>query len=519
VEGTRKMFPSFAAGGMGTSHAMAHFLEHLEEAYHNVNGSGGLSHDTARLMLFGTDKGCKKFMNSLMGLGIFIVEAENNKFMLHQGANDGFRCIFLHCFAGPDRGKGLVSLCNGDLKGVLFNAEVTKLFLKELNISGIDFSKFKDTFSLESIPQEQVVNLGYKNLVLDAFKPTRPEEILDKGPIDPLAPFNLSVGGEILEVSNELFARADNLLSDHLPKFDPELFGKQGKIMDSWETVRHNQSGVDTLTFKLKKPSKIHYVLLSTKYHTGNFSPEVKLEGKINGDWCEILPKTKLAGHSELKLKLPKETEVVTEIRVSQFPDGGLTRLGLYLELPENVKDSFDGKIRPYEDSVPSTVKPLNIDYIPTSDEIKKNWATISGEYNNASLALGAKVLKATDEHYSPAAQALSPFGPINMFDGMESARSRVLGHFEELVIKLAEVAPIHRVELDYTYFVNNNPLDITLEGLSHGKWIPILPKTNVKAFAGNKKVFHVDLKESFEEIRLKNYPCGGMNRIKVFSK
>jgi allantoicase len=128
-------------------------------------------------------------------------------------------------------------------------------------------------------------------------------------------------------------------------------------------------------------------------------------------------------------------------------------------------------------------------------------------------------VLKATDEHYSPAAQALSPFKPINMFDGMESARSRVLGHFEELVIKLAKVAPIHRIEFDYTYFVNNNPLEMTLDGFTNGKWIPIIPKTNVKAFAGNKKVFEVILKDSFEEIRLKNYPCGGMNRIKVFSK
>jgi allantoicase len=218
-------------------------------------------------------------------------------------------------------------------------------------------------------------------------------------------------------------------------------------------------------------------------------------------------------------LKLSSETPVFSEIRVSQYPDGGLTRLGLYQDLPENVKGSFDGICRSYEDSVPSTVKPLNIDYDPTLSEINKNWQIVKGEFNNASLALGAKVIKATDEHYSPAAQALSPFEPINMFDGMESARSRIPGHFEELVIKLAKVAPIHRVELDYTYFVNNNPLEITLDGFTNGKWIPIISKINVKPYAGNKKIFEVSLKDSFEEIRLKNYPCGGMNRIKVFSK
>src|SRR5690606_7274484 len=107
IEGTRKMFPAFAAGAMGSAHAMAHFLEHLTNAYHDLEGSGGISHDTARVMLHGTDKGCREFMGCTMGMGIFIAEADDNKFMIHQGANDGFRCIFLHCFAGPDKGKGL----------------------------------------------------------------------------------------------------------------------------------------------------------------------------------------------------------------------------------------------------------------------------------------------------------------------------------------------------------------------------------------------------------------------------
>lgn len=517
VEGGRKLFPAFAAGGMGTSHAMVHFLEHLEEAWHNPKGSGGISHDTARLMLHGTDKGCRKFMNSLMGLGIFIVEAEDNKFMLHQGANDGFRCIFLHCFAGPDRGKGLVSLCNGDLKGVLFNAEVTQLILKELNISGIEFSKFKTAFSLDNIPEEQVVNMGYKNLVLDAFKPTRPEAIENKGPADPLASYNLCVGGEILEVSNELFARADNLLSDHLPKFEPELFGKQGKIMDSWETVRHNEAAVDTLHFKLRKPGKVKYILLSTKYHTGNFSPAVKVEGKRKDEWIEILPKTNLQGHSELKITLEKETSEISEVKVSQYPDGGLTRLGLYSIVPD--PETFDGAIRAYEEKVPATIKPMSIPYDPSEAEIEKNWKSVKGEYNNASLALGAKVLKATDEHYSPATLVLSPFAPINMFDGMESARSRVPGHFEELIVKLAKPATIQRIELDYTYFVNNNPLHVSVEGKSGEEWKEIIPKTNVKAFAGNVKVFHVEDKATFSEVRVRNFPCGGMNRLKVISR
>lgn len=519
IEGTRKMFPAFAAGSMGTSHAMAHFLEHLERAYHDIQGSGGISHDTARLMLHGTDKGCKKFMGCLMGLGIFVAEAGGNKLMIHQGANDGFRCIFVHCFSGPDRGKGLVVLSNADLKGVLFNAEVTQLILKALKFSGINFEEFKTTFAAESVPQEEVVNTGYKGLIFNAFIPTRPEPIVDKGPIDPLAKFNLCVGGKILEVSNELFACADNLLSDHLPKFDPELFGKQGKVMDSWETVRHNLLGVDTLAFSLNRPATVKYVLLSTKYHTGNFSPAVKLEGKVNGEWKEFLPITKLQGHSELRITLSEMTGLLTEVRVSQYPDGGLTRLGLYSDLPENEKKTFDGRSHQYVEKVPATVKPLNIKYEATTVEIKNNWSAVCGEFNNASVALGALVLSASDEHYSPAATVLSPFAPINMFDGMESARSRTPGHFEEVVIKLAKASQIHRVEMDFTYFVNNNPLEVSMEALVGGKWVNVIPRTNVKAFAGSKKFFNIDNSDIIEQVKLHTWPCGGMNRLKVWSK
>ena len=337
--------------------------------------------------------------------------------------------------------------------------------------------------------------------------------------MDPLAPYNLCVGGEVTEVTNELFARADNLISDHLPKFDPELFGAQGKIMDSWETVRHNLSGMDVMTFTLKKPAKVKYILLSTKYHSGNFSPAVRLEGKVKGDWKEILPKTNLTGHSEMRITLDHDTEMISEVRVSQFPDGGFTRLGLYTDLPDDVKKSFNGECRAHEEKIPQTVKPLSIKYDVTETEIKKNWVKVSGEFNNASLALGAKVLSATDEHYSPASLVLSPFAPIHMFDGLESARSRIPGHCEQVVIELAKPARIYRLELDFTYFVNNNPLEVQIEGLCNGKWVTLVPKSNVKAFAGNKKEFLVESSEIFDQIKLQSYPCGGLNRLKVISK
>lgn len=289
--------------------------------------------------------------------------------------------------------------------------------------------------------------------------------------------------------------------------------------MDSWETVRHNLSGVDTMTFKLKKPSSVRYLLLSTKYHTGNFSPIVKLEGKVQGLWKEFLPQTHLQGHSELRITLPQETEVMTDIRASIYPDGGFTRLGLFKELPMDEIKTFDGISREYAEKVPATVKPLNIEYKITKEEIEKNWKAVEGEIDLACSALGAKIISATDEHYAPASHVLSPFAPINMFDGMESARSRKPGHFEELVIELARPGKIHRFEMDFSYFVNNNPLEVSIDGLSDGMWVAIIPKSHVKAFRGNKKVFEYSGSNVFTQLRIKTFPCGGMNRFKALTK
>ena len=517
IPGTRLMFPAFAAGGMGTAESMASFLNTLTEAYQNLKGSGSITHDTARTMLHYTDNGCMKFMGCQMGLGVFVAEAGENKLAIHQGANDGFRAIYIHCFQGPDQGLGFVIQSSGELNAVLFISEISQMLLKELNISGIDFSKFKENFNVANLSQEEIVNIGYKNLIFDAFKPALPEEIIEKGALSPLREKNLAVGGTILEVTNQKFARAENLLSPNEPLFDPKLFGKQGKIMDSWETVRHNQKECDQMIFRLKKPSEINYVSFSTKYHLGNQAQYARVEGQTddNAEWIEIAPKTALEGHSYKCFKVTPTKKIFKNIRVSNFPDGGLSRLGLYKELDPSELKSFV-----YDDVIAMPTKPLNIVYKPTSEEIKKNLSRFEtgAEINVASLAFGGNLVKASNEHYGPAIQVVSPFSPMNMFDGLESARSRAPGHSEECIVSLAWACKIHRIELDFTFFVNNNPLFVSIEGRVNNEWKEIVPKTNVKAFAGNKKDFMIESSETFDQVKVKTIPDGGINRLSVFT-
>jgi allantoicase len=417
-----------------------------------------------------------------------------------------------------------VILCNADQNGVLFNSELAQILIRKMNFSGVDFSKFQSQFTFENIKKEQAVNLGYKNLIFDAFIAQLPEEILNRKEKFKFAGYNLLTSAQILKVSNEKFARGENLTSDYEPVFDPILFGSQGKIMDSWETVRHNSAEFDFIRFKLKKSENIKYIFISTKYHDGNQVPLVSVHGKSTQDanWIEILPQFAMNGHSYVYLQLVKSVESVQFVEIRAYPDGGLTRLGLFSEIPESEKQNFqllDLKNPPHSirhsETIPQVHKSLGL---KKEQYQLKPYCKFNMKKNIASAAFGAKLISATNEHYGPAVQVISAFQPLDMFDGLESARSRKLGHFEEAVIELVEVSSIKQIILNFQYFVNNNPKEIEIFGLGvNGNWITLVEKNNVKAFAGNKKSYLIQNQQVISKIKIKTIPDGGINRVEVY--
>ena len=518
-------FPALAAGAFGTSESVLRFLNHLSQAFQSVDGSHRLSHNTAVRMLHGIDKGAQKFMGCDIGLGVFISEASANRFMVHQGANDGFRSLFIFCFSGPDQGKGFVIFCEADNEGVPFIAEVAKELLQSLDIGGVDFDRVTENFSAENLKQEEIVNVGYKRLLFDAFLPDMPEAILNKGPIDPLAAHNLATSAHILDVSNQKFARAENLISSHLPVFEPELFGRQGKIMDSWESVRHNAEPSDYLHLVLDRPAKVAFVSISTQFHDGNHAEFIRLEAlDAKGEWREIIPKMRFAGHALMRRKLSVEifkNGPYSQVKIEMYPDGGVSRLGLYETLPSDFADQFTDDAVPvrFEGAIPKSFKPLAIPYAPSAGEIGRNRKS-SAQIDWASRAHGGKVIRASNEHYGPATHVISPFPPIHMFDGLESARSREPGHLEDVVIQLGKPIVISAIELDFKFFVNNNPLFVRIEAASKiDHWVEVVPRTPVKAYAGNRIRFEVHGSLVAEFIKLSVYPDGGVHRIQVFEQ
>jgi allantoicase len=399
------------------------------------------------------------------------------------------------------------------------------------------------------------VNAGYRELIFGAFKADLPEAITRRGSRDVLADFNLAVGARIEVVSNQRFARAENLLSPNQPTFEPALFGKQGKVMDSWESVRHNPRTCDHLIFEMKHAAAIDCVTVSTQFHLGNHAPAICVQGwdATNKCWQEIVALSPLAGHSFHAFNAVSPGTLFRRIQVSMYPDGGVTRLALYgKNLPPQEKAKLLAQpcvACPLFDA--QTSKPLTPKYVVNSDAIERNLARFTPEdsadvkarskeslSNNtasrdahsvitpatqseldlACAAFGATIVSASNQHYGPAAQVISPYPPLNMFDGLESARSRDAGHSENVVIALAMPARIGRVEIVFTYFVNNNPREITIEGLCKNKWVPLVERTQVKAFAANSIRFAINHPEVCEQIRVTAFPDGGMNRVRVFA-
>jgi len=84
-------------------------------------------------------------------------------FSFSQAANDGLRGLYMHCFDGPDRGKGFVVLSNGDNPAVMFQCELCRALLKGFTI---ELSCVKDVYVVCVILIWPVHN----NTVLSCFR-------------------------------------------------------------------------------------------------------------------------------------------------------------------------------------------------------------------------------------------------------------------------------------------------------------------------------------------------------------
>ena len=138
-------------------------------------------------------------------------------------------------------------------------------------------------------------------------------------------------GAKALLVSDMFFSDKNNLI----------MPGRGKDMGDGWETKRRRDPGPDWSIVKLAAPGSLEKIIVDTCHFKGNFPDTFMLEGLVSTDddftdgkqaekWQPIIARTKLYAHREhlfIKEIIPARSETFTHIRLSIFPDGGISRL------------------------------------------------------------------------------------------------------------------------------------------------------------------------------------------------
>ncbi|UPT73231.1 MAG: allantoicase [Elusimicrobiota bacterium] len=143
---------------------------------------------------------------------------------------------------------------------------------------------------------------------------------------------SVEYGGLPLLASDVHYSHPQNLI----------MPGRSKNMGDGWETKRRRGPGHDWAILKLGAPGQLRKIEVDTNFFKGNYPDSCMLEGVHKPgatgaeladeftSWTPILPQTKLSAHKrhffskELAAHGP-----VTHVRLSMFPDGGISRLRL----------------------------------------------------------------------------------------------------------------------------------------------------------------------------------------------
>jgi len=308
------------------------------------------------------------------------------------------------------------------------------------------------------------------------------------------------LGAEVLCASDEFFAARHRLIEATAPLFRPDEYDEHGKWMDGWESRRRRDGGHDWCLIRLC-PGTIRGFDIDTSFFTGNFPPEISIDGcrlhdgdpdpLDDGLWQALVERTALRGDSHLFVEVDDEG-VCTHLRVNIFPDGGLARLRVY------------GVVhRDWSDHDPSE------------------------EVDLAAMRNGGRALACNDMHYGHMCNLIRPNKAANMGDGWETRRRRQPGN-DWVILRLGHPGRIHRVQIDTQWFKGNYPAECAIQGAlltdvdeeqiaaDLEAWQEILPRSRLGP----------DCEHQFEElrdigtvshVRLDIHPDGGISRLRLF--
>ena len=304
------------------------------------------------------------------------------------------------------------------------------------------------------------------------------------------------LGSQVTFATDEFFGAKDRLIDPADPVFVEDRYDEHGKWMDGWESRRKREPGHDYCVVRLGVPGVIHGFDVDTSHFTGNFPPQVSLEGCVSDQavpaegWVALVPVTDIAGDSHHYLDVRNDT-VFTHVRLHIYPDGGIARLRIF-------------------------------------GEIQADFSDVNGYVDLAALEHGGRPIACSDQHYGRPHNLLAPGRGKNMGDGWETARRRGPGN-DWVIIALGQPGIIARAEIDTAHFKGNYPDRVSLEAAlfdsddeatnDSPRWKTLLPEARLKmdqqhyfddALARLGPVSHV---------RVSIYPDGGISRVRLFAK
>ena len=142
-------------------------------------------------------------------------------------------------------------------------------------------------------------------------------------------------GGKALVCNDQFFSHKDNI---NMPN-------RGVNMGDGWETKRNRTpNNCDWLILRLARKGRIQEIVVDTAHFKGNYPDRFMLEGCVLAkedenlffteggcNWITILNETKLEADTEHEFETELLTnEPFTHVRLTIFPDGGISRLRLF---------------------------------------------------------------------------------------------------------------------------------------------------------------------------------------------
>jgi allantoicase len=305
------------------------------------------------------------------------------------------------------------------------------------------------------------------------------------------------LGGSVVAASDEFFAEKENLIKPEPPTFTPQTFNHRGQVYDGWETRRRRDGGThDWAIVRLGVPGIARAVVVDTAFFVGNYAPAASVEATAlvgypspaelaDAEWTTLVPQSPLRGDSEAAFAVSAARRF-THVRLSIYPDGGVSRL------------------RVYGEPVPD---PRDLAGLPC---------------DLAALENGGAVTACSDDFYAKAYHLLYPGLARTAGEGWETSRRRGGGH-DWVTVRLTAAAVPRVVEVDTSNFRGNAPDRVAVFGTladsgdpgPDAEWRPVLPLTRVQPDTRHR--FHLPSVETVSHLRVEIHPDGGMARLRAY--